>query len=107
MHRRETPTGAHAVVVSKYVLHIRQRTLLARYVNNSLVFILSGLVHWLIGAWNFRHLPCRNSGVAVWYSMQIVGILVEEGFQRLWNRAKGRMPLRESPVVLLAERVVG
>lgn len=85
---------AHASLFSSKVLRIRRRSILSRYVNNALVFFLSGLMHTLV-EWTHsgRVSECDCWGVTVWYCMQFGAILAEEVMQRTWAMVENRLPL--------------
>ncbi|KAF4621962.1 hypothetical protein G7Y89_g14383 [Cudoniella acicularis] len=77
---------AHGSVISTKLLGIRPRTLTARYANNALVFLLSGLMHVLV-----ELVPERRCGLPLfgsWYLMQFMAIVAEELLQWGWGKAE-------------------
>ncbi|KAH8890012.1 hypothetical protein GQ53DRAFT_825019 [Thozetella sp. PMI_491] len=76
---------------SQRILRLERGKQSTRYINNTLVFIISGLMH-LSMAWCLDSLECSRHGCSwnfwIW-SIQVVGIVAEEIFQSLWARLMG------------------
>lgn len=72
----------HAAASLSKLLGIRMPQ--ARYLNNAMVFVLSGLMHALVD-WKMTETSgCGCWGMAVWFWLQIFGIMIEEAVQKTW-----------------------
>lgn len=100
--------GGYASLFSEKVLRLRRGSLVARYVNNGLVFFLSGLMHALVD-WKLDESKCGYWGIAGWYWMQVVAIVAEEVAQSVWIMFEKQLPLGKTQYFLLTcgKRVVG
>ncbi|PVH97735.1 hypothetical protein DM02DRAFT_684370 [Periconia macrospinosa] len=81
--------NAHAAIISRYVLRLRQRTQVTRVVNGLLVFGLSAVMHALVSV----RLGNRCAwGRSMWYWMwQPVAFVLEDFVQGVWGKCRGRV----------------
>lgn len=82
--------SGHASLISRTILRIKPRTTLARYTDNALVFVLSGIMH-AIASWIMPGPKCGRWLIAVWYFMQFWAIFGEECVQWAWREVEKRM----------------
>jgi len=84
---------------------------LQRYVNNALVFALSGLMHALVEYHLSADSSCGSWSMAVWFWLQIVAILAEELVQSAWAPIEARLSRslsrRQLQWLSISKRVVG
>lgn len=100
---------AHASVFSR-ILRIRKGRRVSRYVNNALVFLLSGLMHTLVELKQPGNGPaCGCWGVTIWYCMQLGAILAEELVQKAWAEVEKHLPLgkKEHLMLQIVKRALG
>ena len=57
----------------------------ARYLNNTIVFVMSGFMHALVD-WKLGDGECSSWSVANWYFMQMFAIVFEEVVQYAWKK---------------------
>ncbi|KAF4624380.1 hypothetical protein G7Y89_g13791 [Cudoniella acicularis] len=86
------PYSAFAAFISSKILGMKERSSTTRLVNNALVFIISGFVHWFA----MMSVPgpiCGKWLVGVWYLMNFGAIVAEEFVQRGWGTVESKLPL--------------
>jgi hypothetical protein len=99
--------SSHIKIVTRDWLGLEKRRLHTRLVENTLVFIASGLMHTLV-----RRVQNGGDGdswcITVWYSAQMVPIVVEGIVQHVWAGVKMRLGLRtDNRLIRMLEVVVG
>jgi hypothetical protein len=96
---------SHSIKISSW-FGVEQRTLSSRFINNFLVFFLSGLMHGLV----LRQfgVECAWRGSMEHYLLQPVAFMLEGVVQHYWGRFRRNKLSRIQPSVLSAlERIVG
>jgi hypothetical protein len=69
--------------ITKEVLHLPKPSLLERYTNIYVVFFLSGVVHYLHDAAQWKG---PQIGTVLFFQSFAFGIMIEDGVQELWKR---------------------
>jgi hypothetical protein len=97
--------NSHAAVISN-ALGINHKTVFSRIFNNSLVFLLSGIMHGAV-LWQFG-VKCAWSASMRYWLLQPVALVLEGVVQFLWEKFRRRFLNCVRPGVLgVFERVVG
>ncbi|KAJ5766585.1 uncharacterized protein N7511_004201 [Penicillium nucicola] len=92
--------------VSRDVLHLSRSSLLERYTNISIVFIVSAAFHIIVDI--LQSIPMGRSGSIPFYLAFILGIMLEDGVQELWKHMQARSePPSAKEDVPLWKRLVG
>lgn len=73
--------------ITSDMLKLPKGSLLARYLNIFLIFGLSGVLHSIAGI--SSKMPLTEYGVLRFFCTQTLGIIIEDGFQALFNRFGG------------------
>ncbi|KAF1355964.1 hypothetical protein EJ07DRAFT_129988 [Lizonia empirigonia] len=101
--------SAHAKLVTRGWLRLREPSATRRALENGMVFVASGLAHSAV-----RWVQTQGEGevwtVAIWYAAQMLPILVEGVVERFWSDAMARRWLGEKfgeKRVVVMERIVG
>lgn len=101
--------SAHAKLVTRGWLRLREPSVARRALENGMVFGASGLAHSAV-----RWVQTQGEGevwtVAIWYAAQMLPILVEGVVERFWSEAMARRWLGEKfgeERVVVMERTVG
>ena len=85
--------SAHVKVLTRSRLKLKRGKAMTRILENALVFAASGLMHSLV-----RWVQTGGQGeiwcVAIWYSSQIIPIMIEEIVQAMWARSALRVWLQ-------------
>jgi len=84
------------------ILRLPRGTLVARYSNIFWAFFISGVLHWnpkRVGA-----LSLEKSGAIRFFYTQPFGIMIEDGVQELYRRARGKTP-PQSPTPMWAKLI--
>jgi hypothetical protein len=102
--------SAHVALFTSKILGMKRRSPVARYVNNCLVFVFSGLMHLLVdsllGAKACSRCGCR--GILWWYSMQPVAMMIEAVVHEAYLRIQKRLMLLRQPICMSGvERAIG
>lgn len=100
---------AHVRLVTRGLLKWEKSSAVRRLVENACVFELSGLSHALV-----VYVQTKGRGevwaVTLWYSAQILPIIVEEVLKVVWRRStvrKGLQAWLDMEAVMILERIVG
>ncbi|KAJ5591859.1 uncharacterized protein N7459_002228 [Penicillium hispanicum] len=93
--------------LARDVLCLPRPSLLERYTNIGIVFLLSGLVH--VGLDVVEGIPLEYSGSMRFFLAAPLGIMIEDGVQALWKRMFGckQQTKQEGDVLPAWKRVVG
>ena len=101
--------SAYAKIVTRQWLKWHRPSAARRVVENSLVFVVSGLMHSLV-----RYVQTDGEGevwtVALWYSAQMAPIVIEGVVQHLWRKSSLEAELHQwlgERAVWRLERTVG
>lgn len=84
------------------MLGMSKGTILARYSNILMAFLLSGLIH--IGSDYGAGVPVHESGAVQFFSTQALGILLEDGLQATYYSLTGKPRPSKAPTL---HRLVG
>ncbi|KAJ5355002.1 uncharacterized protein N7496_012214 [Penicillium cataractarum] len=70
--------------VTRDVLHLPRPSILERYTNMFVVFLLSGIMHALTD--RVQNIPFEYSGALIGFPITLLAIMFEDGVQELWKR---------------------
>jgi len=73
--------------ISTSVLGLRKGTLLSRYTRLTLAFLISGVLHAALD--HGQGVPFTESGALKFFTMQALGIMVEDAMQEVYQRCGG------------------
>jgi type III secretory pathway component EscS len=74
--------------VSWDVLKLSRSSLLERYTNISIVFLVSAVFHVIVDM--LQSIPTEKSGSIPFYLAFVIGIMLEDGVQELWKNLQPR-----------------
>ncbi|KAJ6087134.1 hypothetical protein N7467_006048 [Penicillium canescens] len=74
--------------VSRDVLKLTRSSLLERYTNISIVFLVSAIFHVIVDI--LQSIPTEKSGSIPFYLAFVLGIMLEDGVQELWKHLQPR-----------------
>lgn len=78
------PFTAVSNFIARDILHLPRPSLLERYTNIFIVFLLSGILHVLTD--HVQNIPYEYSGAIIGFPITAFGIMFEDGVQELWKR---------------------
>ncbi|KAJ5157830.1 uncharacterized protein N7482_008930 [Penicillium canariense] len=103
------PFTAVSNFIARDVLHLPRPSILERYTNIFLVFLLSGMLHVIVD--HIQTVPYEYSGSLIGFPIMALGIMLEDGVQALWktlSSSAGKEPSSdEESVPPLWQRAVG
>jgi hypothetical protein len=95
--------SAWSSLITTQVFQLKRKH--SRYINNALVFILSGLMHALV-EWKLAGPRCGYWSLGYWFLMQIGGVVVEEVLQNVWAAVETQiLGIREGEQAMWLRRV--
>ncbi|KAF3391498.1 Acetyltransferase pyr8 [Penicillium rolfsii] len=105
------PFTAVSNFIARDFLHLARPSILERYTNMFIVFLLSGILHVMTD--HIQSIPFEYSGAIIHFPITIFGIMFEDGVQELWKRvspsanANSASALEKDSVPPLWQRIVG
>ena len=93
-HTRQKFNGP-AMFITNTVLALKSGTVVARYTNLVLTFVISGFMHGVTDV--AAGIPWRSSGAFRFFCTQALGIMLEDGIQALYRCARGTQRTSEPP----------
>ncbi|KAF2128169.1 hypothetical protein P153DRAFT_343390 [Dothidotthia symphoricarpi CBS 119687] len=98
--------SAHVKIFTRGWLGLKRGRLQTRLLENILVFAASGLMHSLV-----RWMQDGSDGdiwcIAIWYTAQMLPIVIENVAQNIWGRVKEKLVITSNRSVRELERLVG
>ena len=85
-HTRQKLNGP-ATFITNGILRFKSGTLITRYVNLILTFMISGLMHWMVDV--SGGLSWRRSGAFRFFYTQALGIMLEDALQAIYRHSRG------------------
>ncbi|KAI2707625.1 hypothetical protein CBS147332_6683 [Penicillium roqueforti] len=95
--------------IARDVLHLTRSSMLERYTNIFIVFLISAMFHVMVDI--LQSVPMERSGSMPFYLSFVFGIMLEDGVQNIWKRVQAPENWQEvkqsSGIVPLWKRAVG
>ncbi|KAJ5680569.1 hypothetical protein N7536_011708 [Penicillium majusculum] len=96
--------------IARYVLNLTRSSILERYTNLFIVFLISAIFHVIVDI--LQSIPMERSGSMLFYLAFVFGIMLEDGVQNIWKRVQTPGSRKEeakqpSDIVSLWKRVAG
>ncbi|KAJ5752441.1 hypothetical protein N7520_009358 [Penicillium odoratum] len=70
--------------IARDILRLPRPSIQERYTNIFIVFLLSGLLHFMINY--LQAIPLQHSGAMLFFTSMVLGIMFEDGIQAVWKR---------------------
>lgn len=98
--------NAHAALISRYILRLRQRTPISRVINGLLVFGISAVMHSLVSQKMGN--KCAWGRSMLYWMWQPVAFVLEDSVQAIWGSMRGKVVgVVGIKVVKVLERIIG
>lgn len=95
--------------IARDVLHLTRSSMLERYTNIFIVFLISAMFHVMVDI--LQSVPMERSGSMPFYLSFVFGMMLEDGVQNIWKRVQAPENWQEvkqsSGIVPLWKRAVG
>lgn len=72
--------------IARDILHLTRSSILERYTNIFIVFLISAIFHVLVDI--LQSIPMEMSGSMPFYLAFVFGIMLEDGVQNIWKRVQ-------------------
>ncbi|KAJ5087018.1 hypothetical protein NUU61_008325 [Penicillium alfredii] len=77
------PLTSVSTFITRDLLGLPPRSLLERYMNVFIVFLLSGGLHVILDI--VQGIPAQESGALLFFAMASLGLMIEDGIEALWR----------------------